>query len=156
MATSRPTVLLIMTDEERWELLGLSDIGAHVPDVTEPPSHADGLVGRPDAHRLFRYLWPQLLYPQPADVTCRCPYLWLHRLVDRAIERILDALDRSGMAEETIVAFTADPEERVNRWTSPDAPAPAPGRPPPERPERTTIPWMNVSFRRTAGGRTNG
>lgn len=96
-----------------WELLGLPAIGEHVPDVAEPPSQADGFGGRPDAHRLFHDLWPQLLYPQPADVTYRRLYLWLHQLVDRAIERILDALDRSGMAEETVVVFTSDHGDMV-------------------------------------------
>jgi arylsulfatase A-like enzyme len=91
-----------------WQLLGLPDIGEHVPEVAEAPSQADGFDGRPDAHRLFRDLWPQLLYPQPTDTTYRRLYLWLHQVVDRAIERILDALDNSGMAEDTVVVFTSD------------------------------------------------
>ena len=91
-----------------WELLGLPAIGEQVPDIAEPPSQADGFDGRPDAHRLFHDLWPQLLYPQPADNQYRRLYLWLHQLVDRAIERILGALDDSGMAEETVIVFTSD------------------------------------------------
>ena len=35
-------------------------------------------------------------------------YLWLHKLVDAAIDTTLDALDRSGTADETIVVFTSD------------------------------------------------
>ncbi len=96
-----------------WQLMGLPDIGDHVPDIPEPPSQADGFGGRPDAHRLFHDLWPQLLYPQPADNTYRRLYLWLHQLVDRAIERILGALDRSGMGEDTIVVLTSDHGDMV-------------------------------------------
>jgi arylsulfatase A-like enzyme len=79
-----------------------------VPDVSEAPSQADGFDGRPDCHRLFRDLWPQLLYPQPPDDRYRRFYLWLQQLVDRAVERILAALDASGLAETTMVVFTSD------------------------------------------------
>ncbi|HWD53126.1 MAG TPA: sulfatase-like hydrolase/transferase [Acidimicrobiales bacterium] len=91
-----------------WDSLGFPAIDDGVPDVGEAPSQADGFDGRPDCHRRFRDLWPQLLYPQPADDHYRRFYLWLHQLVDRAIERILDALDASGLAETTIVVFTSD------------------------------------------------
>jgi arylsulfatase A-like enzyme len=91
-----------------WDALGFPAIDDGVPDVREAPSQRDGFSGRPDCQRLFRDLWPQLLYPQPTDATYRRFYLWLHQLVDRAIERILSALDASGLAEHTIVVFTSD------------------------------------------------
>ncbi|MGH9096940.1 MAG: sulfatase-like hydrolase/transferase [Acidimicrobiales bacterium] len=91
-----------------WDAFGFPAIDDGVPDVGEAPSQADGFDGRPDCHRLFRDLWPQLLYPQPADNDYRRFYLWLHQLVDRAIERILAALDASGLAETTMVVFTSD------------------------------------------------
>ncbi|HVB94892.1 MAG TPA: sulfatase-like hydrolase/transferase [Acidimicrobiales bacterium] len=91
-----------------WDALGFPAIDDGVPEVPEAPSQADGFDGRPDCHRLFRDLWPLLLYPQPTDRTYRRFYLWLHQLVDRAIERILSALDASGLAETTVVVFTSD------------------------------------------------
>ena len=91
-----------------WDALGFPAIDDGVPQVAEAPSQADGFDGRPDCHRLFRDLWPQLLYPQPADDSYRRFYLWLHQLVDRAIERILAALDASGLADTTMVVFTSD------------------------------------------------
>jgi arylsulfatase A-like enzyme len=91
-----------------WDAFGFPAIDDGVPDVAEAPSQGDGFSGRPDCQRRFRDLWPQLLYPQPTDATYRRFYLWLHQLVDRAIERILSALDDSGLAERTIVVFTSD------------------------------------------------
>ncbi len=90
------------------DALGFPAIDDGVPDVAAAPSQADGFEGRPDCHRRFRDLWPQMLYPQPADNDYRRFYLWLHQLVDRAIERILSALDASGLAETTMVVFTSD------------------------------------------------
>jgi hypothetical protein len=49
-----------------------------------------------------------MLYEQPADVAYRRFYYYLHKLVDRAIGRILEALEESGMGDETIVVFTSD------------------------------------------------
>src|SRR5271154_3598681 len=49
-----------------------------------------------------------MLYEQPADEAYRRLYYYLHKLVDRAIGRILDALEASGMADETVIVFTSD------------------------------------------------
>jgi arylsulfatase A-like enzyme len=44
----------------------------------------------------------------PADLAYRQLYYYLHKLVDQAIGRILDALESSGMADDTIVMLTSD------------------------------------------------
>ena len=49
-----------------------------------------------------------MVAPQPTDNAYRRLYYYLHKLVDQAIGRILDALDASGMADDTIVVFTSD------------------------------------------------
>jgi arylsulfatase A-like enzyme len=49
-----------------------------------------------------------MLYEQPADEAYRRLYYYLHKLVDRAIGRILESLERSGMADDTVVVFTSD------------------------------------------------
>jgi arylsulfatase A-like enzyme len=49
-----------------------------------------------------------MVYEHPADLAYRRLYDYLHKLVDRAIGRILEALDESGVANDTIVVFTSD------------------------------------------------
>jgi arylsulfatase A-like enzyme len=49
-----------------------------------------------------------MLAPQPTDLAYRRLYYYLHKLVDQAIGRILDELEASGMADDTIVVFTSD------------------------------------------------
>jgi arylsulfatase A-like enzyme len=79
-----------------------------VPEIPEAPSQGDSFDGRPACQEQFRGLWPQMVAPQPTDVAYRKLYYYLHKLVDQAIGRILDALDASGMADDTIVVFTSD------------------------------------------------
>lgn len=45
---------------------------------------------------------------QPADIAYRRLYYYLHKMVDQAIARILDSLEASGLAENTIIVFTSD------------------------------------------------
>ncbi len=49
-----------------------------------------------------------MIYEQQPDVGYRRLYYSLQKLVDQAIGRILEALDASGMADDTIVVFTSD------------------------------------------------
>ena len=78
------------------------------PTSRAAPSQSDSFAGRPTAQRQFFDLWPQLLYDQPTDNAYRRLYHYLMKLVDAAIMRILDALDASGMADDTVVVFTSD------------------------------------------------
>ncbi len=89
-------------------LLGFDPSDDTVPDIEEPPSQADSFAGRPGCQEQFKRLFPQILAEQPTDVAYRRLYYYLHKLVDQAIGRILDALEASGMADETIVIFTSD------------------------------------------------
>ena len=90
-------------------LLGRDPPTTRCPIIDEAPSQSDSFAGRPglpgsSSCRSGRR-WSA---PQPADHAYRRLYYYLHKLVDAAIGRILDALDRSGMADETIVVFTSD------------------------------------------------
>jgi arylsulfatase A-like enzyme len=89
-------------------LLGFQVDDDTVPDVAEAPSQSDSFAGRPACQELFKRLWPQMVAPQPADNGYRRLYYYLHKLVDQAVGRILDALDASGLADDTIVVFTSD------------------------------------------------
>jgi arylsulfatase A-like enzyme len=91
-----------------WDLLGFPPPDATVPDYPEPPSQADPFTGRPRCQEQFRDRWAQALFEVPSDLTYRRVYLWLHKLVDRAIAATLDALERSGAADRTIVVLTSD------------------------------------------------
>ena len=92
-----------------WEnILGYPGPDGTVPDIAAAPSQSDSFAGRPTAHAEFRDLWPKMLYDQPADNAYRRLYHYLIKLVDVAILRILDALDASGMADDTIIVFTSD------------------------------------------------
>ncbi len=91
-----------------WQLLGLPPPDDTVPDFPAAPSQDDSLDRRPRCQGRFLELWPQVLFDVPNDTAYRRLYLWLHKLVDAAIDATLDALDRSGAADETIIVFTSD------------------------------------------------
>jgi arylsulfatase A-like enzyme len=92
-----------------WEqILGFDPPDATVPEIPEAPSQADSFAGRPPCQEEFKACWPQMIYPSDPDLAYRRLYYYLHKLVDRAVGRILEALERSGMAEDTIVVFTSD------------------------------------------------
>jgi len=95
------------------EALALPAPDDTVPEIPAAPSQDDALDARPACQAAFRDLWPQLLYPQPADGDYRRYYYWLHKLVDRVIERILDALDATGFADDTLVLLTSDHGEML-------------------------------------------
>ncbi len=93
-----------------WEqLLGYGPVDDDtLPDIPEPPSQSDTFADRPACQEAFLAAWPSMLYEQSADDAYRRLYYHLHTLVDRAIGRILEALDASGMAEDTVIVFTSD------------------------------------------------
>jgi len=90
------------------ELLGFKGPDDTVPDIGEPPSQSDSFAGRPICQEQFKATWPQMVSPQATDVAYRRLYYYLHKLVDQAIARILDSLEASGLAENTIIVFTSD------------------------------------------------
>jgi arylsulfatase A-like enzyme len=89
-------------------LIGGDPFDGTVPEIAEAPSQADSFAGRPACQEQFTRIWPQMVAAQPADVAYRRLYYYLHKLVDQAIGRILDSLEASGMADDTIVVFTSD------------------------------------------------
>ena len=79
-----------------------------VPDVPESPSQLDPFTGRPACQERFKAVWPQMVFDTATDLGYRRLYYYLLKLVDKAIGRILEALEQSGMADDTIVVFTSD------------------------------------------------
>lgn len=91
-----------------WQMLGFPEPDDTVPDPGEAPSQRDSFAGRPRCQEQYRDTWAAMLYEQPTDESYRRFYLWLHELVDRAIDRIIDGLHDAGMADDTIIVFTSD------------------------------------------------
>lgn len=89
-------------------LLGFEVDDDTVPDINAAPSQSDSFAGRPACQEQFKGLWPQMVADQPTDNAYRRLYFYLHKLVDQAIGRILDALEASGMADDTLIVFTSD------------------------------------------------
>lgn len=89
-------------------LLGFAPTDGTVPEIPEAPSQADSFAGRPACQEQFKGVWPRMVAEQPADLAYRQLYYYLHKIVDGAIGRILEALESSGMADDTIVVFTSD------------------------------------------------
>ncbi len=79
-----------------------------VPDVPEAPSQSDPFTDRPACQEAFKAAWPQMIFETATDLGYRRLYYYLLKLVDKAIGRILEALEQSGMADDTIVVFTSD------------------------------------------------
>lgn len=79
-----------------------------------PPNFHDDLHTKPDAHRQWR--WDQQHgawgYIDPGDERSWLRhldyYVKLHQLADESLGVILDALDDSGAADDTVVLFTSD------------------------------------------------
>ncbi len=92
-----------------WEqMLHFGPPDDSVPDVAEPPSQGDSFTGRPACQEAFKAIWPKMIFETATDLGYRRLYYYLLKLVDRAIGRILEALDQSGMADDTVVVFTSD------------------------------------------------
>ncbi len=92
-----------------WEqLLQFGPPDDSVPDIPEAPSQSDSFAGRPACQEAFKAMWPQMIFETATDLGYRRLYYYLLKLVDQAIGRILTALERSGMAEDTVVVFTSD------------------------------------------------
>ncbi|MGO8860517.1 MAG: sulfatase-like hydrolase/transferase [Acidimicrobiales bacterium] len=92
-----------------WEqMLKFGPPDDSVPEVPEPPSQSDPFAGRPACQEAFKAAWPQMIFETATDLGYRRLYYYLHKLVDQAIGRILESLEASGMADDTIVVFTSD------------------------------------------------
>jgi len=98
----------IVFSGEPWKMFGFPPVPEWVPDVPEAPSLQDSLEDRPACQKAFRDVWPKMVFPQPTDMLFRRLYHFLQAMVDESIARILESLERNGLAENTIVIHTAD------------------------------------------------
>lgn len=78
----------------------------HADLPPSPPGHDEPL--HPQSQRLSRYFDCAMDVPEEQIRRCRAAYYGLVTYCDERIGQILDALERSGQAENTIVAYVAD------------------------------------------------
>ena len=79
-----------------------------MPEIPEAPSQSDSFAGRPACQEQWKSRLVADVLRAAADIGYRQLYYYLQKLVDQAIGRILEALDASGMADDTVVVFTSD------------------------------------------------
>lgn len=82
-------------------------------DIELPPSLADDLTTKPWAHANHREIWKMILGgPEKDDLEAwrnyQSYYLNCIRDADIQLSLVLDALEKSGMADRTIIVFTSD------------------------------------------------
>ena len=79
------------------------------PESIPPwPSFPDPLVDKPDAQRRTRLRWGTDAWPWEQWQAVVGRYLGEITLLDAQVGRLLDALDRLGLAENTLVVYTCD------------------------------------------------
>jgi arylsulfatase A-like enzyme len=91
-----------------WDMLGMPRPPEDFMEVAEAPSDGDSLDDRPTAVRQWKDTYDKCFWPQPPDAAYRSMYYWLHEVVDREVQAVLDRLDRSRFASDTVVLFTSD------------------------------------------------
>ncbi|MFQ6131638.1 MAG: sulfatase-like hydrolase/transferase [Armatimonadota bacterium] len=75
-------------------------------DVELPPSYGDDLMDRPAIYRRQKQLWDQLT---PDQVKLALAHYWGYcAMLDHMFGMILDALDETGQADNTLVVRTSD------------------------------------------------
>ena len=80
-----------------WDqLLGFGPPDDSVPEIPEAPSQGDSFAGRPPCQEAFKAVWPKMIFESDTDLAYRRLYYYLHKAVDQAIGRILEALRASG------------------------------------------------------------
>jgi arylsulfatase A-like enzyme len=88
---------------------------AAVPDVCEkiPDNFHDDLIGKPSIQTHWKESWGKFFGTGPNMTERECLhyldfYYYLQLKVEAQIERVLDALDRLGLADDTLLVFTSD------------------------------------------------
>ncbi len=79
-----------------------------VAHIEQAPTRKEDLSTKPGCQQSMVDVWGRLLAPQPWIETHLKFYYQLQATVDEQITRVLDALDASGAAQNTIVVFSSD------------------------------------------------
>ena len=79
-----------------------------VPSMDQAPTHTEDLSTKPGCQQSMVDVWGKMLAPQPWIETHLKYYYQLQATIDEQIVRVLDALEASGAAQDTIVVFSSD------------------------------------------------
>jgi len=79
-----------------------------VPHVAQAPTRDEDLSTKPECQQSMVDVWGRLLAPQPWIETHLKFYYQLQATIDEQISRVLDVLEASGAAQNTIVVFSSD------------------------------------------------
>lgn len=79
-----------------------------VPSIDQAPTRKEDLSTKPGCQQSMVDVWGKLLAPQPWIETHLKYYYQLQATIDEQISRVLDALEASGAADNTIVVFSSD------------------------------------------------
>ena len=104
----RPWALVLSTEAPHDPYVALKTYFERYDPATlpRPPSFDDDLAGRPAIYRRIRSVWRDLDWDDFALATA-CYYANVS-LIDDQVGRLLEALEATGQAENTLVVFTAD------------------------------------------------
>ena len=81
---------------------------ASIPDIPPPPTADEDLASKPRCQKDYVDKYWRMLMPQRATERYRRFYFWLQARVDAEIARILAALDRAGLTDDTLIVLTSD------------------------------------------------
>lgn len=84
------------------------DIDPSVPHIPAAPSSNDDLTTKPQCQSSYKNLYQQGFQPTVDTEQYRQLYYSLNLTADRNINKILQALDKNNLTENTIVIFTSD------------------------------------------------
>lgn len=79
-----------------------------IPQIAEPPTADEDLSTKPGCQKDYVDKYWRMLMPQVTTDRYRRFYYWLQALVDRQVGRILDALERAGLRDDTLIIYTSD------------------------------------------------
>jgi arylsulfatase A-like enzyme len=79
-----------------------------IPSIPPPPTADEDLSGKPRCQKDYVDKYWRILMPQLTTERYRRFYFWLQSLVDWEVGRILDALERAGLRDNTLVMYTSD------------------------------------------------
>lgn len=96
-----------------WRSWGFEFADDTVPSVPEPPTQHESLRSKPSCQADYVEKYGRVFVPQPQIPLYRRFYYYLHKLVDRQVQRVLDRLQRSRFSENTIVVYTSDHGEML-------------------------------------------
>ncbi|WP_437330109.1 sulfatase-like hydrolase/transferase [Sorangium sp. So ce381] len=79
-----------------------------VPEIPEPPTQGEPLRTKPSCQADYVDKYGKFMAPQPQIPAYRRFYYYLHKLVDREVQRVFRRLQASRFRDDTIVVYTSD------------------------------------------------